>query len=226
MRFGSGVQGGAVAQGWAPAELLGSYESERRPVAEQTIALAATNMRALPTELGDAAIMSPGPDGAIARDAAAAAVVRAKRAEFHSLGLVLGYGYGPDAADQAPSTDVYLPRVRPGNRLPHARSADGCSLFDLLGREFTVLGAGPTARPLVDAAAQLRTPILHADPQDHGFAPVCGDDVVLVRPDQHIAWVGQPSTLRTSADPRAIVEAAVRGFGPAAGDPVTAAAGR
>ncbi|ODU05700.1 MAG: hypothetical protein ABS81_06805 [Pseudonocardia sp. SCN 72-86] len=205
----------AVAQGWAPVELLDSYEAERRPVAEQTIALAATNMRALPTELGDVAIMSPGPDGAAARDAAAEVVARTKRAEFHSLGLVLGYGYGPDAADQAPGTDVYLPRARPGNRLPHSRSADGRSLFDLLGREFTVLGAGPTAQPLLDAAAHLGVPVVHADPQDHGFAAVCGGDVVLVRPDQHIAWVGQPS------DPRAVVMSAVRGFAPAAGEPAS-----
>lgn len=196
----------AVVRGWAPPELLDSYEAERRPVAEQTIALAAVNMRALPTELGDTAITSPGPDGATARRAAAAVVLEAKRAEFHSLGLVLGYGYGPDAAAQAPGTDVYLPQVRPGNRLPHARSADGASLFDLLGRGFTVLGPAPAAQPLVDAAVELGVPVTHVDPQDHGFPPVAGPDAVLVRPDQHIAWVGRP------ADPRAVLGSAIRGF--------------
>ncbi len=198
----------AVIRGWAPVELLDSYEAERRPVAEQTIALAATNMRALPTELGDAAIMAPGPDGDAARDAAAAVVRATKRAEFHSLGLVLGYGYGPDAAAQAPSTDIYRPRVQPGNRLPHARSADGRSLFDLLGSEFTVLGPSAVAWPILDAAADLGVPLVHVDPVAHGFAPVDGRNVVLVRPDQHIAWVG------SSADPRTIIGSAVRGFVP------------
>jgi hypothetical protein len=166
-------------------------------------------MRALPTELGDAALMSPGPDGAAARAAAAAVIPAVKGPEFYSLGLVLGYGYGPDTAAQAPSTGVYEPRVAAGNRLPHSRSADGRSLFDLLGREFTVLGAVAAAQPLVDTAAQLGVPVAHADPQAHGFAPVAGHDVVLVRPDQHIAWVGDPS-----ADPRMIIDVAVRGFAP------------
>ena len=206
----------AVVRGWAPAELLDSYEAERRPVAEQTIALAAANMRALPTELGDTAIMSPGLDGETARDAAATVIPMAKRAEFHSLGLVLGYGYGPDAAAQAPSTDVYRPQVRPGSRLPHARSADGSSLFDLLGREFTVLGPAPAAQLLIDAAVELGVPISHADPQAHGFAPVDAHNVVLVRPDQHIAWVGQPADRPTDppADPRTIIASAIRGFAP------------
>ena len=67
----------AVEQGWAPRELLASYEPERRGVVEQTVASAASNMRALA--------------GDLPRDAAA--IQRAKRAEFHSLGLVLGYSY-------------------------------------------------------------------------------------------------------------------------------------
>ena len=208
----------AVTQGWAPAELLDSYEAERRPVAAQTIDLATTNMRSLPIELGDAAILAPGADGDTARKAAAAAIAAAKRSEFYSLGLVLGYGYGPDAAAQAPSTDTYRPQVRPGNRLPHTRSSDGTSLFDLLGREFTVLGPAPAAQLLVEAAGELGVPILHADPQTHGFPPVDEPNVVLVRPDQHIAWVGQLSY--RSHDPVQdacdIIQAAIRGFAPLA----------
>lgn len=206
----------AVTGGWAPIELLDSYEAERRPVAEQTIALAAANMRALPTELGDSAIMSPGPDGATARDAAATVIPAVKGFEFYSLGLVLGYGYGPHTAAQTPSTDVYHPQVSPGNRLPHSRSADGRSLFDLLGREFTVLGPAPAAQLLIDAARELGVPISHADPHAHGFAPIAGNDVVLVRPDQHIAWVGRLTEPGTDplADPRRIVRSAVRGFAP------------
>lgn len=208
----------AVLQGWAPAELLGSYEAERRPVAEQTIDLAASNMRALSIELGNAAIMAPGTDGETARAAAAAVIPVAKRSEFYSLGLVLGYGYGPDAAAQAPSTDVYRPRVRPGNRLPHTRSADGSSLFDLLGREFTVLGSAAAAQPLIEAAVERGIPISHADPPTHGFAPVAAENVVLVRPDQHIAWCGRLSDQSNDPlneplnEPRAIIESAIRGF--------------
>jgi 2-polyprenyl-6-methoxyphenol hydroxylase-like FAD-dependent oxidoreductase len=210
----------AVTNGWAGPDLLDSYEAERRPVAERTIELAALNMRALPIELGDEAIMLPGPDGDAARAAAATAIAVAKRSEFYSLGLVLGSGYGPDAAARAPSSDVYRPLVEPGNRLPHARSADGRSLFDLLGPEFTVLGSARLAEPVVAAAAASSVPIRQVDPAEHGFPPVRGADVVLVRPDQHIAWVGRPSELAgdpasdPASDPTEIIRAALRGFGP------------
>ena len=205
----------AVLHGWAPAELLDSYETERRPVACQTIELATANMRALPTELGDSAMMVDGPDGQSARDAAATSIHLAKRSEFYSLGLVLGYGYGPDTAAQAPTTDVYRPQVRPGSRLPHQRSADGQSLYDLLGPEFTVLGTADSTAPIIAAAAEFGVPVRHVDPQEHGFAAVDGLNVVLVRPDQHIAWVGGPAAAGAAggtADARAGIQAAVRGF--------------
>lgn len=209
----------AVRRGWAPAQLLESYEAERRPVAEHTIELAATNMRALPIELGDAAIMAAGALGQSAREAAASAIALAKRSEFYSLGLVLGYGYGPDSAAQSPTTEVYHPEVCPGNRLPHQRSDDGRSLFDLLGPEFTVLGPAASAAPLVEEAAKLGVPLTHVDPEEHGFAPVDGTNTVLVRPDQHIAWVGRPAVASADEGPpadgdaRAVIAVARVGFG-------------
>lgn len=215
----------AVLRGWAPTKLLDSYETERRPVAQQTIELATTNMQALPTELGDSAIMVGGPDGQSARDAAATAIHIAKRSEFYSLGLVLGYGYGPDSAAQSPTTDVYRPQVRPGNRLPHQRSTDGVSLYDLLGPEFTVFGSAEAAEFLVAAAAELSVPLTHIDPEEHGFAAVDGSRTVLVRPDQHIAWVGQGAILLAAdggpADGRAVIQAALRGFVAAVADSAT-----
>ena len=197
----------AVVQGWAPAELLDSYEAERRPVAEKTIELAAVNMRSLSTELGDQALMADGALGELAREKVRAAIPLAKASEFYSLGLVLGYGYGPQSSAQAPTTDVYRPAMAPGNRLPHARSRNGTSLFDLLGPEFTVLGTAESARPLLAAAVELKVPMSHADPGEHGFAAVAGPDAVLVRPDQHIAWVG-----RSATDAHAVIGAALLGF--------------
>ena len=69
------------------------------------------------------------------------AIKAAKRAEFYSLGLVLGYGYGSDAAaTRLPSADVYRPIA--GSRQPAAAQPQRGrhSLYDLLGPEFTVLG--------------------------------------------------------------------------------------
>src|SRR5580700_11791522 len=97
----------AVERGWAAADLLASYEAERRGIVGQTVASAEANMRALAGDLA----------------ADAAAIQRAKRPEFYSLGLVLGYSYagspviqpasGPDPGD----TTSYIPAADPGARL-------------------------------------------------------------------------------------------------------------
>lgn len=184
----------AVLHGWAPARLLDSYETERRPVEQQTIDLAANNMRALSIDLASPQLSIEGPEGEAARAAAAETIRATKAAEFYANGLVLGYGYGPDAAAQAPSTREYTPIAAAGNRLPHSRNAAGDSLFDLLGPELTVLGgeAGGGVGKWVEEAASRGIPLAAADPEALGFPPVVAGRIVLVRPDQHIAWIGDP----------------------------------
>ena len=203
-----------VLNGWAPVELLRSYEAERRPIAQQTIDFAATNMRTLAIDLSDAALMGPGADARAARATAAAAIQLTKRAEFHSLGLVLGYGYGPTSADQAPDGDVYQPRAEAGNRLPHARTADGQSLFDALGPEFTVLGSAGIGEPLVAALSARGVPARAVDPIALGFARADVPALALVRPDQHLAWAAADGLLPGDLD--SIIDAALRGFSTAA----------
>ena len=202
-----------VLAGWAPRELLDSYESERRPIARQTIEFAASNMRMLSIDLSDETLMGEGVEAERARAVAADAIQAGKRSEFHSLGLVLGYGYGPESAEQAPSGDIYLPQARAGNRLPHARTPDGESLFDALGPEFTVVGTGARARPLLDALDARGVPVTHLDALAAGFSSTDVPALALVRPDQHIAWVGEASAPGDSAT---IIDAALRGFPPPA----------
>ena len=195
----------AVLSGWAPAELLDSYEDERMPVARQTIDLAATNMRALSIDLTSPELVAEGAAGERARARAAGPIRAAKRAEFYSLGLVLGYGYGSDAGDQTPSGDVYRPILAAGNRLPHSRNAAGTSLYDILGPELTLIGSRSEA--WATAAARRAIPLTCVDPATEGFGAIDGDRIVLVRPDQHVAWVGS-----AFADPDVVLDSALRGF--------------
>ncbi|WP_433136054.1 FAD-dependent monooxygenase [Actinomadura nitritigenes] len=165
----------AVLSGWAPETLLRSYEPERRPVAERTIAEAARNMATLAPELADPRLAGTDAEFAAARPAVAAAVQRGKDAEFHSLDLVLGYTYqgSPIVADDA------------GGRLPHRWLAPGDSLYDRLGRGFTLIAnpSDPGAPAFTKAAADLGVPLeILDDPHTAGLR--------LVRPDQHVAWSG------------------------------------
>ncbi len=180
----------AVLQGWAPAELLETYESERRPVAADTIRIAGQNARTLASELASEALMGGPETFAAARPAAAATVQRMKHIEFHCLGLVLGYGYGPRAAEQTSDGSDFRPVAAVGNRLPHHWLAPGDSLYDHLGPGFTVLGADQPATALVAAAKRRGVPVSHVGAGLVDTRGRYGADVVLVRPDQHIAFLG------------------------------------
>jgi hypothetical protein len=188
----------AVLRGWAPAALLDSYEAERRPVAERTIAAAGAQEAFLaPFAAGD--LDDDGPRGQELR-AAVAAVLQVKDPEFHSLGLVLGYDY-PDSPLVVPSggprpepTVTRYPSAHPGARLPHTWLPDGSSLYDLLGEEFTVLQLSLDADPrsLVEAAARTGVPLRVVDLSSlPRLRRIYSADLVLVRPDQHVAWRGE-----------------------------------
>ncbi len=142
---------------------------------EQTVASAETNMRMLTDVLP--------------RDAAA--IQRAKRGEFHSLGLVLGYSYAGSPVIQPgprPVLDVtsYTPRrrARRGCRTAGCRTAP--PLYDRLGRGFTLVGsATPGVADLVRRARRRGIPLTLAEsPPDYPWR----SEFLLVRPDQHIAW--------------------------------------
>lgn len=202
----------AVIHGWAPDALLDSYGSERRPVAEQTIAVAETNTRVLP---GDEAMKAGVDADGSARAALARAVEDAKRLEFFCAGLVLGYGYGPGAGAAMGADQVadYVPRAAPGLRLPHRWLSPGLSLYDRLGRELTVLGRRGLAAPLVAAARGRGIPLTLVDDLDEETTRRVGAPLVLVRPDQHVAWLGAGLTEGEAVQ---VLEAALHGFAPAA----------
>lgn len=191
----------AVLRGWGGPELLASYEAERRPVAQQTIDEATTNNATLSGDLADPELGGPGAAGVAARDRVARRVQATKEAEFHSLGLVLGYSYDHSpviAADPVddpggPSTwdpRRYTPSTRPGGRLPHTWLSDGRSLYDLLGPAMTVLvlRAGADPGPLRTAADRLGVPLAVVDATALTLPGSRGETLLLIRPDQHIAW--------------------------------------
>ena len=207
----------AVLDGWAGPELLGSYELERRPVAERTINDAAANGKALAYHFADPALELESADGVAAR-ARAHEALAVKRSEFDSLGLVLGYSYAasplvvPDGSP-VPAEDPirYTPSASPGAVLPHAWLDDSTSVYDVLGDGFTLLvDAGAQAAAAVDpyaqvlaAAADRRIPLTVAvvgpDRQGIPMAEWWAAEAVLVRPDQHVAWRGSSAAAAARA---------------------------
>ena len=201
----------AMIDGWGGDELLASYEIERRPIAERTIQEAVANMSVLAPELANPEMVAPGLIGVQARRAAAQVIQDAKDREFHSLGLVLGYQYDAspiivdDRTPPSPSGQHYEPTSRPGARLPHLWLSDGESLYDRLGKGFTLLQIRDDAdvAPFIEAAKVRKVPLTVVDLRGQALEESYSTALLLVRPDQHIAWRGM-AVDRTKAE--AIIE--------------------
>ncbi len=212
----------AVLQGWAPTDLLTSYESERRPVAAETIRIAAANAKTLATELSSADLMGSPEQFTAAQPAAADAIQLSKHIEFHCLGLVLGYGYGAHAGEQTVDGSDYHPVARAGNRLPHHWVSPDDSLYDHLGPGFTVLGADTDTTTLTTEAVRCGMPLTHVGTDLVEPSSRFGADVVLVRPDQHIAWIGRrPSASQAHTIIDAVLSSGLLGDTSAAQTPLS-----
>lgn len=192
----------AVLHGWAGPDLLNTYGSERRPVARRTIDEAVANGTVLADDLLGSDLTADSNTGIRARELAAARLA-VKESEFSSLGLVLGYHYGESeivipAGTPPPAAHPirYDASSSPGCLLPHAWLSDGTSLYDLLGADYTVLVAPGVSRDELDAVADavatvpLSSVVRRLELQDVHATLTWDATIVLVRPDQHVAWRG------------------------------------
>jgi 2-polyprenyl-6-methoxyphenol hydroxylase-like FAD-dependent oxidoreductase len=188
----------ATLQGWGGPDLLATYEEERRPVHERTIAEAVINYGAVANQLVRPGLEDPGPVGEATRREVGEIIEATKIREFKTLGLVLGARYAnspiivPDGSE-APVEHfmVYVPSAHPGCLAPHLWLADGSSLYDHFGQGFTLLvteGDGSDAEGLVAAAAAASVPLKVIAPGDTRLQARYEARLVLIRPDQHVAW--------------------------------------
>jgi hypothetical protein len=192
----------AMVQGWGGAGLLASYEIERKPIAHRNT-LAARELNKQLANMPDTTVIAENSPAGEATRRAVSAHVAGLGEEYASLGVQLGARYDGSpiiVADGAPPADDYVcyrPSSVPGGRAPHLWLGDGRgygdSLYDHLGRGFTLLrldGRAADASPLTDAAARLRMPLKVLDLPNTAARDLYERDLVLVRPDQYVAWRG------------------------------------
>ncbi len=190
----------AIVKGWGGPALLQSYESECRPEALRRTRFAAECAERL-------AVFKPSP--AIDRDTAEGDGARSQAAryfadhlpfQYNIPGLILGSRFaespiiaGDRSAALPQNANVYVPSGRPGGRAPHGWLSDGRSLFDAFGFELTLLKLGScsgSTEPLQRAAARLGAPLEVIELRDEEMRDLYGADLVLIRPDQVVAWRG------------------------------------
>lgn len=175
----------AMVEGWGGPDLVASYEIERRPIALRNVATATRIYREL--------------RGIPGRDAdAGTSVVEAWRENLGKFSISeqdkMAYAYEASPIvqprDEAPAAADG--RATPGMRAPHGWLADGRSTLDLFGAGFTLLrfDARIDIGALVRAAEDDGVPLTTADIADDAVAKRYSAALVLVRPDGHIAWLG------------------------------------
>lgn len=191
----------AAQEGWAGPHLLASYEVERRPMGLRNTRLGVACTRVMDGWTPPANAEADTPEAATARQAFGARIMAGDRQQYLTVGIQLGECYEGSplvCSDGTPSPpdpwDVYAPSDRPGARAPHFEIAPGRPAYDAFGPDFTLLdfsganGAHEDAEAFAAAARKRNVPleVLRC------VAPegLQGRKLVLVRPDQHIAWRG------------------------------------
>jgi hypothetical protein len=200
----------AVLHGFGGPGLLASYDAERRPVGERNrdAARRHSDVRVEIASLYHPALASPGTEGDRMRSEAGRRIAALGNAENESFGIELGYVYHwspvicPDPGAGIPDDPVrYVPITVPGARLPSVILRDGTAIFDRLGRWFTLVCVGvPASNALVAAAAARGMPMEMLQLDDPELTKVYGKVLLLVRPDQHVAWRGSACEDRRTAE--------------------------
>ncbi|MFZ0903860.1 MAG: FAD-dependent monooxygenase [Mycobacterium sp.] len=190
----------AIVQGWGDHRLLEAYEAERRPVAirNRTASARHTLVRLAIKTAYRKAIHNEGWNGERRRRRLGREILDLGNLENEADGIEFGYRYdgSPIIRNEPPTATAdhmhaYTPGTRPGARPPSLFLENGQAIFDLFGLGFTLLRfADLDVDSLAAAAADRGMPLKVVDIRDAHARRLYERDLVLIRPDHHVAWRG------------------------------------
>jgi 2-polyprenyl-6-methoxyphenol hydroxylase-like FAD-dependent oxidoreductase len=207
-----------VVNGWGGEKLLEAYVAERGPITDQVSRFAmdhcikmAAQRSSVPADIED-----DSPEGEQSRTRMGQETYALNIQQYAAAGLNYGYYYDQSPTivydgEAAPdySMSEYRPSTVPGCRVPHFHLPDGSSLYDNLGPVFTLLRCNPDEDVggfmAAAQAAEVPLKVLNITPPKE-VAALYIHPLVLVRPDQHVAWRGSAA----AANPAATIDT-VRG---------------
>ena len=192
----------ATLAGWGGPQLLASYEEERRPIGLRNVK---ASRAAMAGRQGWRAAYQPNVkdntlEGEATREKIAALFDTEQRKVTEISGIESGYRYvnspivwqesgdGPD-----PDNRAYVPTSWPGARLPHVWLSDGVALQDRLGPGYTLLRLGVTKADtsgIEQSFHKISAPLEVLDIANRRAREIYEYDLLLVRPDLHVAWRG------------------------------------
>ena len=203
----------ANVRGWGTPALFEAYEIERRHVGAR-VRIGSARHAAVRFRIAgqyDPVLHEDSDAGAAKRAEVGSFIQDAGNLENEAWGLEWGYRYDDSPivcheAGDAPDYEWerYVPATWPGVRAPNVFLADGRPIFDTFGRGFTLLSFdGNSCASLEHAARSAGLPLDVVSIDDPHAARLYERRLVLVRPDQHVAWRGDAEP--TPAEATAIV---------------------
>ena len=193
----------ATLRGWGGPNLLKSYEIERRQVGDRNVAASrfAAGGRRKWRSMYRPNIRDKTPEGEASRRNLIAVAEVEQRKSNEMVGAELGYRYvgspliWPEPGE-GPEHNImaYVPSTWPGTRLPHVWLKDRTAVQDRIGYgdHYALLrlaGRADTSG-LENAFAAIGAPCKVLDLDDAHARDIYGCDLLLLRPDMHIAWRG------------------------------------
>ncbi len=179
----------AVLQGWGSETLLNSYSDERLPIFKETV-----DDFILPRIIEERDFLerySPERDRAefervwSERAAGSGARVMSYEPNYEGSAVIAGPSGGRTTAE-----GVHSFLARAGHHLAPQPLSSGRNVFEELGLGFILLAFDADPRPLENAARSLNIPAKIVRDSYAGGREQYGNRLVLVRPDQHVAWAG------------------------------------
>ena len=186
--------------GWGGSGLLDSYSLERAPVfrdvAEDFIAARIRDDDAFLTRYNPSRDRAEFEAAWKARITDVGSRRKAYEPNYEASPVVFGPPGGKTTAH-----GVHSLKARAGHHLAPQVLSNGRNAFEELGRGFTLLALGAEAGAFEQAARQLQVPLEIVRDSGAAARENYGAPLILVRPDQHVAWVGEEA-----ADAAAIMQ--------------------
>ena len=203
----------AYLNGWGGAGILDAYEQERLPITQQVSHFVMDHAHAMAGQRGGVPTNIEDDDvaGEAARQSLGQKAYDLNVQQYCAAGLNFGYFYknspiiwGDSEVAPGYSMADFTASSVPGCRTPHFWLANGDSLYDVMGPEFTLLRFDPRVdvASILDAAQQAQLPMHLLDVSAAEADPAYKHALALSRPDQHIAWRGD----KAPDDPNALIQ--------------------
>jgi len=183
----------ACVAGWGGERLLNTYSRERVPifrdVAEDFIAARIREDDAFLTRYNPARDRVEFEAAWKARDTDVGSRRKAYEPNYEGSQIVIGSGGGKTTAH-----GVHSLKARAGHHLSPQVLSNGRNVFEELGRNFTLLALGTDSGDFERAARVHRIPLKIVHDIASSARDNYGEPLILVRPDQHVAWTGKTAS--------------------------------